>query len=160
AAVAGREEAVLLVPEMELAIGARPAVRRQDDRGVVERAAFSLGDSGDEDETVVAAALEPRRAGRPSRDVLRELEELIGALEDVAAVAELRQHEQLCAALRRLVDQLERAPDVPLLLPHARLELADRDPHRSTSQPSSPNQTTSSSLTPNSSVPRNGSTAH
>src|SRR5438477_2045903 len=145
---------------MQLAIRPHPALRRQHDRGVVERIAVALRDPRDEDEPMRRAPLEPRLARRSARHLLREPCKLVRTLEDVAARAELRQHEQPRAARGRLVDQLEGARDVPLLLPHARLELADRDPHRSTSQPSSPNHTTSSSFTPNASVPRNGSTAH
>ena len=70
-----------------------------------------------------AAISDPGPDGRAVRYGLGELERLVAALEHVARVAQLRQHDQARAVACRLLDHAERLAEVRLLLADHRLHL-------------------------------------
>ncbi len=65
----------------------------------------------------------PLATGRPARDLFGQRPGFVARSENIAAVAQLRQNRQVGAARGRLLDHLETARYVPLLLADMGLHL-------------------------------------
>ena len=105
AEIAGLEIEVLLIPQVNLAEGADIS-GGTDQHGAVEQlVAGALADSGDQVQLALGGNLGPRLDRRPAGHGLGGREGFLARLEHVAAVAELRQHDQFRASIGGAADQ-------------------------------------------------------
>jgi hypothetical protein len=121
------EPGLLVVEEVELAVGRQPALRTEDDGTVVAAVGACLGQTPNHVHAQPAAGVHQGRHALTGIGVLGQPAGLLLPGEDVARRGQLGEDDELGAPLRRGLDLGDRGGPVAGQVADARLVLGDRD---------------------------------
>jgi hypothetical protein len=127
AEIAGLEEQVLLVPEMHFPERADIAFGADHDSTVVEVGPGTFGNPRDDMHAVPCRALRPGLNRWSARNLLGKAECFLARGEHVTGIGQFRQHDEVGALRRRLVDQFKAVRDIGGDVAEHRLQLNTGD---------------------------------